>query len=156
MRRRPEYDSSAAARRRTLSLWPHVPSKPDQGDIGAPERVVDHPANLYHSNISLEMIILPFFMIIFLFSSFFKDWRLPPHYYDYFDKLLRLENVKLFSRQDQILDTRILILYRKLYINIVSIIVLNIEARQYNIKINLYKAVAVFCHIGLPVNYGKT
>ena len=58
---------------------------------------------------------------------------------DYFDKLLRLENVKLFSRQDKILyilDTTILILYRKLYINMVSIIVLNIEARQYNIKIN--------------------
>ena len=46
-------------------------------------------------------------------------------------KLLRLENVKLFSRQDKILyilDTTILILYRKLYINIVSIIVLKIEA----------------------------
>ena len=50
------------------------------------------------------------------------------------------ENVKLFSRQDKILyilDTTILILYRKLYINIVSITVLNIEARQYNININL-------------------
>ena len=46
----------------------------------------------------------------------------------------------LFSRQDKIfdiLDTRILILYRTLYINILSIIVLNIEARQCNIKINL-------------------
>ena len=46
----------------------------------------------------------------------------------------------LFSRQDKILfilDTTILILYRKLYINIVLIIVLNFEARQYNIKINL-------------------
>ena len=46
----------------------------------------------------------------------------------------------LFSRQDKILyilDNTILILYRKLYINIVSIIVLNIEAKQYNIKINL-------------------
>ena len=58
-------------------------------------------------------------------------------YYDYFDKLLRLENVKLFSRQDNILDNTILILYRKLYINIVSIIVLSIEARQYNINMNL-------------------
>ena len=60
--------------------------------------------------------------------------------YDYFDKLLRLENVKLFSRQDKIryiLDTTILILYRKLYINMVSIIVLNIEETQYNININL-------------------
>ena len=60
--------------------------------------------------------------------------------YDYFDKLLRLENGMLFSRQDMILyvlDTTILIFYRKLYINIVSIIVLNIEASQYNIKINL-------------------
>ena len=46
----------------------------------------------------------------------------------------------LFSRQEKILyilDTTILILYRKLYINIVSIIVLNIEARKCNIKINL-------------------
>ena len=63
-------------------------------------------------------------------------------YYDYFNKLLRLENVKLFSRQDEILDilvTTFLILYRKLYINIVSIIVLNIESRQHNIKINLPK-----------------
>ena len=58
----------------------------------------------------------------------------------FFDKLLQLENVKLFSRQDKILyilDTIILKLYRKLYLNIVSIIVLNVEARQYNIKINL-------------------
>ena len=50
----------------------------------------------------------------------------------------------LFSRQYKILyilDTPILILYRKLYINIVSIIVLNIETRQYNIKINL----AILC-----------
>ena len=65
--------------------------------------------------------------------------------YDYFDKLLRLENVKSFSRQDKILyilDTTILILYRKLYINIVSIIVLNIEGRQYNIArlILIYRA----------------
>ena len=61
-------------------------------------------------------------------------------YYDYLHKLLRLESVKLFSRQDKILDiivATILILYRKLYINIVSIFVLNIESRQYNIKINL-------------------
>ena len=61
-------------------------------------------------------------------------------YYDYFDKLLRLENVQLFSRQGKILYilvTTILILYPKLYINIVSIIVFNIEARQYNIKIDL-------------------
>ena len=46
----------------------------------------------------------------------------------------------LFSRQDKILYilvTPILMLYRKLYRNIVQIIVLNIEARQYNIKINL-------------------
>ena len=46
----------------------------------------------------------------------------------------------LFSSQDKILyivDTTILILYRKLYINVVSIIFLNIEARQYNIEINL-------------------
>ena len=53
-------------------------------------------------------------------------------YNDYFDKLLRLENVKLFSRQYKILyilDSTILIWHRKLYINIVSIIVLNIEAR---------------------------
>ena len=46
----------------------------------------------------------------------------------------------LFSRQDKILyilNITILVLYRKLYTNIVSIIVLNIDARQYNIKINL-------------------
>ena len=49
-----------------------------------------------------------------------------------------------------ILDTTILILYRKLYINIVSIvintiiIVLNIEARQYNIKINLVISIPKF------------
>ena len=45
-----------------------------------------------------------------------------------------------FRRQGKILDmlvTTILILYPKLYRNIVSIVVLNIEARQYNIKINL-------------------
>ena len=36
-----------------------------------------------------------------------------------------------------ILVTIILTLYQKLYINIVSIIVLNNEAKQYNIKINL-------------------
>ena len=48
--------------------------------------------------------------------------------------------MKLFSRQYKILyilETTILILYRKLYINIVSSIVLNIATRQYNIKINL-------------------
>ena len=55
---------------------------------------------------------------------------------NYFDKLLRLEIVKLLSRQYKILDITILTLYRKLYINIVSIIVLGIEIRQYNIKIN--------------------
>ena len=46
----------------------------------------------------------------------------------------------LFSREDKIfyiLVTTILIFYRELYRNIVSIIVLNIEASQYNIKINL-------------------
>ena len=52
----------------------------------------------------------------------------------------------LFSRQDKILNilvTTILILYRKLYNIIVSIIVLNIEAGQYNIKINL--AIYIAC-----------
>ena len=85
------------------------------------------------------MIILLFFHDNFSLSVyFFNNWRLYPRYYDYFDKLLQLENVKLFSRLDKILDTTILILYRKLYINIESIIVLNIEARQYNIKIDLF------------------
>ena len=56
--------------------------------------------------------------------------------YDYFNKLLTLENVKLFSRQDKsfdILVNTILILYQKLCRNIVSIIVLNItgNAIQY-------------------------
>ena len=42
--------------------------------------------------------------------------------------------------QDKTLDIfviTILILYRRLYRNIVSIIILNIDTRQYNIKINL-------------------
>ena len=46
----------------------------------------------------------------------------------------------LFSSQDKIhyiLVAIILILYRKLYRNMVSIIVLNIETRQYNNNINL-------------------
>ena len=51
-------------------------------------------------------------------------------YYDYFNKLLRLENVKLFLRQDKIIDILDTLIHRKLYRNIVSIIVLNIEARQ--------------------------
>ena len=69
-------------------------------------------------------------MIIFPLSLFLQQRGLHPCYYDYFDKLLRLENVNLFSRQDKILYilvTTILVLYRKLYINIVSIIVLNID-----------------------------
>ena len=87
------------------------------------------------------MIILPFFHDNFPLSLYFFDnWGLYPRYYDYFDKLLRLENFKFFSRQDKILyilDITIMILYQKRYTNIVSIIVLNIEARQCNIKINL-------------------
>ena len=77
-------------------------SKPNRGDIRAPERVADHPASLYHSNISLEMIILPFFHDSFSLSLyFFNNWRLQPRYYDYFDKLLLLENVVIFkTRQD--------------------------------------------------------
>ena len=63
------------------------------------------------------------------------------NYYDYFNKLFRLENVQLFSRQDKILNiivTTFLILYRKLYYrNIISIIVLTIESRQYNVKMHL-------------------
>ena len=55
-------------------------------------------------------------MKIFLFPSISSTiGGLNRPYYDYFDKLLRLENVKLFSRQDKILDITILILYRKLY-----------------------------------------
>ena len=79
-------------------------------------------------------------MIISPFSLFLQQWGVAFLLLRLFRKLLRLENVKLFSRQDKILyilDTTILILYRKLYVNIVSIIVLNIETRQYNIKINL-------------------
>ena len=67
-------------------------SKPARGDIGTPERVADHPASLYHLNISLEMIFSLYF---------FNNWRLHPRYYDYFYKLLRLENVKLFSQARQ-------------------------------------------------------
>ena len=61
----------------------------------------------------------------------------------------------LFSRQDKILEiivTTILILYRKLYINIVSIIILNIEARLYNIKINL----DISCSSKIIPNSNKT
>ena len=77
-------------------------------------------------------------MVILLFPSISSTiGGLHPRYYDYFDKLLRLENVELFSRQNKIPDITIFILYRKLNINIVSIIVLNIEPRQCNIKINL-------------------
>ena len=45
-----------------------------------------------------------------------------------------------FISQDKIIDvlvTTILILYQKLYRNIVLVIVLNVEVKQYNIKINL-------------------
>ena len=52
-------------------------------------------------------------------------------YYDY--KMLIYFQDKILY----ILVTLILILHRKLYRNIVSIIVLNITLRQYNIKINL-------------------
>ena len=72
-------------------------------------------------------------MIISPFSLFLQQQRVA-------SLLLQLEKVKLFSRQDNILyilDTTIFISNRELYINIVSIIVLNIEARQCNIKINL-------------------
>ena len=61
--------------------------------------------------------------------------------------VLKYDDYKMLSYfQDNILYilvTLILILYRKLYINIVSIIVLNMKARQYNIKINL----AISCRI---------
>ena len=51
-------------------------SKPDLGDIRAPERVADHPASFYHSNISLEMIILAFLHDSFSLSAyFFNNWR---------------------------------------------------------------------------------
>ena len=77
--------------------------------------------------------------------------------YDYFDKLLRLEKVKLFSRQDKILyileTFTILILYRNLYINIVPIIGLKIEATQYNIKINLAISCSPKRMIFLPLSY---
>ena len=52
-----------------------------------------------------------------------------------------------YFQNNKILDMIILILYRKLYINIVSIIVLNIKARQYNIKINL----AISCSLVLCI-----
>ena len=73
-------------------------------------------------------------MIISPFSLFLQ------RYYDYFEELLRLVTFNLFSRQDKILyilDATILILYRKRFINIVSIVALNIEARQYKININI-------------------
>ena len=55
---------------------------------------------------------------------------------------------------DKILDilaTTILILYRKLCRNIVSIIVLNVESRQYNIKIHL--AISCSPNIHQPKNF---
>ena len=61
--------SRAATRRRTPPCSLTYLSKSDRGDIRAPERVADLPASLYHLKISLEMIIFPFFMIIFLFPS---------------------------------------------------------------------------------------
>ena len=65
MRRRPESGSCATARRRTLSLWPHVPKQP-RGYIGARRRSPHQP-------LSVEDFVrndnLPFSMIIFLFSS---------------------------------------------------------------------------------------
>ena len=57
-----------------------------------------------------------------------------------FKNFLNNRFLNKFIKKDKILDiliTTILILYRKLYRNIVSIIVLNIGTRQYNIKINL-------------------
>ena len=56
-------------------------------------------------------------------------------FYDYFNKLLRWENV---------IFTPILIMYRKLYRNVVSIIVLNIEARQYISRLILLYRAALF------------
>ena len=88
--------------------------------------------------IKLQMIILPFFhdncsLSIYFFNTIGGFIRIiiiiSINYYD--------KKMLLFSRQDNILYTTIMILYRKLYINIVSIIVLNIEAIQCNIKINL-------------------
>ena len=61
-------------------------------------------------------------------------------YYDYFNKLLRLENIKVIfkTRQDSLHSCHHnLDIVSKLYRNIVSINVFNIEAIQYNIKINL-------------------
>ena len=82
-------------------------------------------------------------MIIFLFLSISSTIG---------SCILLLWLLKLFSRQDKILyilDTTILILYRKLYINIVSIIVLNIEARKYKIRIILLCRAALEKIIGI-------
>ena len=65
--------------------------------------------------------------------------------------MLRLENVELFSRQSKILDTKILILYRKRCIHIVSIIVLTFEVRQYNIE-DFRRFLPIF-FIKLELNY---
>ena len=82
-------------------------------------------------------------MIIFLFLSISSTIG---------SCILLLWLLKLFSRQDKILyilDTTILILYRKLYINIVSIIVLNIEARKYKFRIILLCRAALEKIIGI-------
>ena len=72
----PRDEKCAAARRCTLSLWPHVLKKSDRGDVWAPERVADYPNRLYHSNISLEMTILPLFHDNFSLSPYFYTDRI--------------------------------------------------------------------------------
>ena len=69
-----------------------------------------------------------------IISINFYDYKISSYFQD--DKIL------------YILHTTILILYQKLYINIVSIIDVNIEARQYTIKINL----AILCPLFFTVS----
>ena len=71
-----------------------------------------------------------FFIIIFLFSSISSIIRGYIHVIMIISINYCDQKMLLFSRQYKILDITILIWYRKLYINIVQTIVLNIEAIQ--------------------------
>ena len=62
------------------------------------------------------------------------------------EKAIAARLVNRFLHRRLHIYSTILILYRKLYINIVLIIVLNIKARQYNMKINLILYCAAVVH----------
>ena len=107
MRCRLEFGSCDAARRCRPSLYLHVPKKVDPRGYRSAEarrRSPRQPLSLEH--FVIEMVILPFFHNNFLISLyFFNNWRLHLRYYDYFDKFLRLQNLKLFSRRQDSLHS---------------------------------------------------